>query len=118
MLHRAGRHAVVTIVLISIVSIALLPSSAAAQVAPSRTSSLARLSLSDPRLRLTSTADPLEQVAPLVPAELRDGWARFTIGTGGSWQAYVDLRTGRLEAAEGSRVPWIPRPRQPFTQSQ
>src|SRR5258706_4738321 len=118
MLHRAGRHAVVTIVLISIVSIALLPSSAAAQVAPSRTSSLARLSLSDPHLRLTSTADPLEQVAPLVPAELGDGWARFTIGTGGSWQAYVDLRTGRVEAGEGSGIPWIPGDGNTLTQSE
>src|SRR5258708_21783622 len=102
MLHRAGRHAVVTIVLISIVSIALLPSSAAAQVAPSRTSSLARLSLSDPRLRLTSTADPLEQVAPLVPAELRDGWARFTIRTGGSWPPHIALRTRPVDSGGGS----------------
>src|SRR5258706_14465516 len=108
MLHRAGRHAVVTIVLISIVSIALLPSSAAAQVAPSRTSSLARLSLSDPRLRLTSTADPLEQVAPLVPAELRDGWARFTIGTGGSRQACADPPPGRAGAGDGAGLPGTP----------
>ena len=40
-----------------------------------------------------STADPLEQVAPLVGTELRDGWARFTAEAGGSWQAVV----GRMD---------------------
>jgi hypothetical protein len=94
--------------LVSFVSMALLPSPAAAQVAPSRNGPLARLSLADPRLRPTSTADPLEQVAPLVPAAVRDGWAGFTAQAGGTWQAYIDRRTGRLEAAEGSGIPWIP----------
>jgi hypothetical protein len=107
MLLRARRPAIAPFVL---AFLALLPASgrwAAAQVAPSRTSPLARLSFADPRLRATSTADPLEQVASLVPADLRDGWAGFTAETGGPWQAYVDRRTGRLEVAEGSGIPWI-----------
>ena len=103
MLFPVYRSAVVSAVLLSL---AVLP--AAAQVAPPRSSPLARLSFSAPQLRPTSTADPLEQVAALVPAELRDGWARFTAETGGSWQAYVDRRTGRLEVAEGSGIPWLP----------
>jgi hypothetical protein len=111
--HRACRTAVALIFLI-----ALLPGLAAAQVAPLRNGPLARLSLSDPRFRVTSTADPLDQVASLVSADLRDGWARFTAGTGGSWQAYVDRRTGRLEVAEGSGIPWIPGNGNTLTQSE
>ncbi|HEV2854012.1 MAG TPA: hypothetical protein VHC97_14535 [Thermoanaerobaculia bacterium] len=97
-----------TTVLASIISIALFSGSVAAQMAPPRSSPLARLSFSDPRLRSASAADPLEQVAPLVGTELRDGWARFTAEAGGPWQAYLDRRTGRVSAAEGSGIPWIP----------
>jgi trimeric autotransporter adhesin len=103
MLHRVCRLAVALVIF---VLTAVLP--AAAQVAPPRNSPLARLSFSAPSLRPTSTAEPLEQVAALVPPELRDGWARFTAEAGGSWQAYVDRRTGKLEVAEGSGIPWIP----------
>ncbi len=111
MAHRACLPTAARVVLIfSLLTgfAALLPSPAAAQVAPPGTSPLARLSVSDPRLRPATAADPLEQVAALVPADLRDGWARFAAATGGTWQAYVDRRTGRLEVAEGSGIPWIP----------
>src|SRR4051794_35565691 len=108
MTYRVSHPAVATLFLISILAIALLPSPAAAQKIPTRTGPLAQLAFSDPRLRLTSTADPLEQVTSLVPAEVREGWTRFTAGAGGSWQAYFDRRTSRLEVAEGSGIPWIP----------
>ena len=51
---------------------------------------------------------PLEksQVAP----EVNESWRKLLQGAGGGegWQAYVDQRTARIDAAVGSGIPWIP----------
>jgi trimeric autotransporter adhesin len=86
----------------------LRPGAAAAQVARQGSGPLDRLTLVDPRLRPGTASAPFAEVQSLLPAEVSSGWARFLTEAGGEWQGYADQRTNRLEAAEGSGIPWIP----------
>jgi trimeric autotransporter adhesin len=62
----------------------------------------------DPRLRSAPAAKPIEEVGPGLAPGLRDGWGRFLAEAHGDWRGFVDRRTGRLELAEGSGIPWLP----------
>ena len=81
-----------------------------AQVARQGGGALGRLATADARLRPAPAVERLEAVQALLPPAVRDAWARFLADAGGTWQAYVDRRTDRLEIAEGSGIPWLPGP--------
>jgi len=96
---------VVPSVLLASIVLALLPMGrAAGQVAHQGTGPLDRLVVADPRLGPAATTVPFQEVVPLLPAAVRDAWAGFLAAAGGEWQGYVDQRTGRLEAVEGSGI--------------
>jgi hypothetical protein len=102
------RPAVVLAVLLFSVLGLLRPGGAGAQVAHQGAGPLDRLTLVDPRLRPGTASAPFAEVQSLLPAEVSSGWARFLTEAGGEWQGYADQRTDRLEAAEGSGIPWVP----------
>ncbi|HEX7180720.1 MAG TPA: hypothetical protein VF756_02670 [Thermoanaerobaculia bacterium] len=69
---------------------------------------LSRLSLSDPRLRPSPAVVPLSETGASLAAEARSSWTGFLRQAGGEWKGFADRRSGRLEMAEGSGIPWIP----------
>jgi hypothetical protein len=48
---------------------------------------------------------PIEKSEAVAP-EVQDAWKRLTADQ--RWQGYVDQRNGRIEAAEGAGLPWLP----------
>src|SRR5215207_5469191 len=93
--------------LAGLLAAALLAPAAAAQVVPRRETPLDPARVADPRLlprpRLVPGAAPGE-----APAEVRNGWEAFRLGAGGEWRAQFDAASGRLAAAEGAGIPWVP----------
>jgi hypothetical protein len=105
---RSSCHRPAVLLSAALLSLLVLPAGSSAQVARHGSGPLDRLTLADPRLQPSAEAVPFEEVQALLPAEVRDGWNRFLVETAGEWQGYADRRTGRLEAAEGSGIPWVP----------
>jgi trimeric autotransporter adhesin len=72
-----------------------------AQVAPELGGELRDRERVDPRLWIVPSA------VPLAEASAAQAWTDFRISTGGRWAAFVDPRTGLIQYAEGSGVPWM-----------
>ncbi len=94
--------------LIALALAAVTPRTAASQVVPSYPrGSLAELAREDERLRLRPALEEIESArSQLLPA-VDAAWAAFR-QQHGMWAAYVDARSGRIEAAEGAGIAWIP----------
>ena len=84
------------------------PGVAGAQMIKESRSSLDGLAFASPRLTEWNSLEPIDNVQGLLTAGVADGWASFRLGARGEWSALVDKRTGRVEIAEGSGIPWIP----------
>ena len=108
MSRSSSRASAVLPVLVIAILFALVPPDATAQMAHQGGGALDRLTLADPRLRPEAATAPFAEIQALLPVEVRDAWARFLTDAGGEWEGYADQRTSRLEAAEGSGIPWIP----------
>src|SRR6185436_2853828 len=87
--------------------VAVLPGTAAAQVAKEVRSSLDALAFTGPRLNPHEDLEPIDDVQGLLAFEVGNGWASFR-QSAGEWSALVDKRTGRVEIAEGNGLAWIP----------
>jgi hypothetical protein len=78
------------------------------QIAPDRKAgSLGAVAVESERFVLNPAIEELEgarsRLAPAVDA----AWSAFRLEHG-AWVGYLDLRSGRLESAEGEGIPWIP----------
>ncbi|HYU32504.1 MAG TPA: hypothetical protein VEW48_10095 [Thermoanaerobaculia bacterium] len=71
---------------------------------------LDRFAVSDPRLHPAPVTVPIEEAGSGLAPGVADGWAAFRQAQEGDWQGYVDRRSGFVETAEGTGVPWIPGP--------
>jgi len=95
-------------VALGLIAALAVPGATVAQVVKAEGSALDAVAFTSDRLRPTPALEPLADLQGLVPAEVSEGWASFQLDAGGTWQAWVDRRTGRLELAEGSGIPWVP----------
>ncbi len=86
----------------------LLPATGAAQVIKEPSDPLDALVFTSEKLNPPQAVEPVEGLLGFLEPGVRDGWASFQSGAGGSWHAYVDRRSGKIEIAEGSGVPWLP----------
>ncbi|HXU31108.1 MAG TPA: hypothetical protein VN851_11070, partial [Thermoanaerobaculia bacterium] len=68
--------------------------------------SFAALVRTDPRFEAREALRPLEDLRNRLAADVLDDWTEVL--EFGDWNAYVDARNGRIEAAEGTGIPWIP----------
>ena len=80
--------------------------SAIEPVPPARGVAAAQVRL-DARFTPPPVTVPFEKTEGVAP-EVRDTWARFRQAQRGGWKAYVDRRSGRVAAAEGAGIAWIP----------
>lgn len=87
---------------------AVSPWPAAAQQPKQGTDALDSLTFVDDRLRPRPAVDPFEEVEETAAPSARDGWTSFRLQAAGEWRAYLDRRTGVIDYAEGSGIPWIP----------
>ncbi len=71
-------------------------------------SPLDRLAFASDLLAPSEVVAPMEEVGASLAPEVADSWHGFRLDAGGQWKAYIDRRSGRLEIAEGSGLPWIP----------
>lgn len=62
----------------------------------------------DPRLWAPPLTTPLSEAPQSLHPAAAAAWRAFERAAGGTWTAFVDRRTGRLEYAEGSGLPWLP----------
>jgi hypothetical protein len=69
---------------------------------------LSALVLVDARLQPSPSAMPFDGASAGLPNDVRTGWQSFLATAGGPWKAYIDLRTGAIDYAEGAGLPWIP----------
>lgn len=70
---------------------------------------LDRIARSDPSLRpAAAVVEPIESAGAALSPGVTAGWSAFLQKEGSGWQGYADRRTGLLETAEGSGIPWIP----------
>ncbi|KAB2962978.1 MAG: hypothetical protein F9K18_09140, partial [Thermoanaerobaculia bacterium] len=78
------------------------------QVVPQRASELDRLEVAAERLEPPARNVPWSAHADTLAPALVAAWDRFRAAAGGSWQADLDPRNGRVGFVEGSGLPWIP----------
>jgi hypothetical protein len=97
-----------TLVLAISVLMILVAGQTAAQVLREPEDPLDALVFVDPRLQPARAGVPFDSADPGIGPEVRAGWTDFLADAGGSWKSYVDPRTGRIDFAEGSGLPWIP----------
>ena len=86
----------------------LLASAAAAQVPSGSSDPLARRAVVDARLRPQTAAIPFEEATASLAPDVAAEWEAFRASAPGPWRAYADPSTGRLVAAEGAGIPWVP----------
>lgn len=87
------------------------PSPAVAAVMPSQDDSeLADRVKAEPFLRPSKSLVPLASVTSQLSPAASGSWQEFrgAQGSGAQWNAVIDQRSGLVEIAEGSGVPWIP----------
>src|SRR4051794_14303617 len=84
------------------------PASASGQGVKAPDSPLDRLAFTSDLLAPSEVVAPMEDVEDTLTPEVADSWHSFQLDAGGQWKAYIDRRSGRLEIAEGSGLPWIP----------
>lgn len=97
-----------TLVLAISILMILVAGQTAAQVLREPEDPLDALVFVDPRLQPARAGVPFDSADPGIGPEVRAGWTDFLADAGGSWKSYVDPRTGRIDFAEGSGLPWIP----------
>jgi len=93
-----------------LIGLTALSSTASAQVMKEPNDSLDSLVFISERLQANTVIEPLEDAQANLAPEVSNTWANFRISASGEWKALVDKRSGRLEIAEGSGIPWIPGP--------
>ncbi|HSG40088.1 MAG TPA: hypothetical protein VLE27_10660, partial [Thermoanaerobaculia bacterium] len=86
---------------------ALALSPASAQVMKEPTDPLDSLAFVREELEPRQWVEAIESVDSQLDLETREGWNEFRRGAG-SWKAFVDRRSGKVEVAEGVGIPWIP----------
>lgn len=75
--------------------------------APS-TSPVAQRAKTEPALSPTRDLLAMDQALQSPPGSVASAWNAFAAATSGQWNAIVDARSGLVEIAEGSGLPWIP----------
>jgi hypothetical protein len=86
----------------------LVPLSAAvAQLPRDLGGPFAALVRTDERLQPREALEPLDDVRANLTPGVEDDWAKLLLDHD-DWTAYVDARNSRIEAAEGTGIPWIP----------
>ncbi|MDX1999085.1 MAG: pre-peptidase C-terminal domain-containing protein [Thermoanaerobaculia bacterium] len=87
----------------------LVPALATAQIVKSddRADVLGSLAKVDDRLYPNKVLDTVDNVHGLLATAVERNWADFRTWNG-EWTASIDHRNGRIEAADGAGVPWIP----------
>jgi hypothetical protein len=84
----------------------LAPAAVGAVVPKQGDDPLAALAFVSERLAPRPEVEAAQDVESMVRPEIREALA--ALRGGGEWAAYVDKRTGLLEAAAGAGIPWIP----------
>ncbi len=92
----------------ALLCLVLLPLASSGQVIRDTDDPLDAFALVDPRLRPSPSGATFDSAASELEPGVRAGWDGFLHGAGGPWKGYVDRRTGRIDVAEGSGIPWIP----------
>lgn len=93
---------------LALVLAGLAPAGVGAVVPKEDEDPLASLAFVSERLTAGPEVEAVQEMESMVASEVRDAWAAFRLGAPGEWSAFVDKRTGRLEAASGAGIPWIP----------
>jgi hypothetical protein len=95
------------ITMLMIGQLTILSGMASAIVPAQGESTLTSLAFSSERLEARPALEPVEDVQSAIGASVRNGWADFRVQHG-DWSAIVDKRTGRIEIAEGTGIPFVP----------
>ena len=86
---------------------AVLPGTAAAQMVKSGNDYLSALSVVSEKLQPGASLESIDGVQGILASGVGSAWAGFQ-NLHGDWTAYIDSRSGLIESAEGSGIPWVP----------
>ena len=90
----------------ALLCLTLLPLASSGQVLRDQDDPLDAFVFVDPRLHQEASGAAVDSAASELEPGVRSGWDDFLRGAGGPWKGHVDRRTGRVDAAEGSGIPW------------
>ncbi len=106
MTSRNRSFPILNLILIGLLGL-VSPGAAVAQMARQPGGPFAALVRTDERLQPHEALEALADLPGRAAANFDSAWSGFSLQHS-DWNAYIDLRNGRLESAEGTGIPWIP----------